>query len=129
VTRLLQAIEPATIGTRGRFIARRARRTPSHEAAPISLWHPSGSAARAKRRRRLDWRSDDHCANWLPNGPLSALRYLVDLLGRDETVPPLRPGEIVATGTLTRALPVAPGERWSTRLEGVPLRGISLDLR
>jgi 2-oxo-3-hexenedioate decarboxylase len=68
-------------------------------------------------------------ANVLGGGPLSALRHLVQILADDPESPPLRAGEIVATGTLTRALPVAPGERWSTALEGVPLPGMSLDLR
>ena len=35
--------------------------------------------------------------------------------------PPLAAGEIVTTGTLTRAFPVAAGEEWSTKLTGLPL--------
>jgi 2-oxo-3-hexenedioate decarboxylase len=31
-----------------------------------------------------------------------------------------------ATGTLTRALPIKVGERWSARLDGLPLAGISV---
>ena len=57
-------------------------------------------------------------------GPLSALRHLVDLLARDRVNPPLAAGEIVTTGTLTRALPVAAGETWTTELTGVALDGI-----
>lgn len=59
-------------------------------------------------------------------GPLSALRHLVELLVDDPANPPLAPGEIVTTGTLTRAFPVAPGETWTTAPAGVPLAGISL---
>lgn len=66
-----------------------------------------------------------HAANVL-DGPLSALRHLVGLLADDPVNPPLAAGEIVTTGTLTRALPVAPGETWSTRLEGVALDGIEV---
>jgi 2-oxo-3-hexenedioate decarboxylase len=54
-------------------------------------------------------------------GPLSALRHLVALLARDPINPPLAAGEIVTTGTLTRALPIAPGEIWTTALTGVGL--------
>ncbi len=36
-------------------------------------------------------------------GPLSALRHLVELLARDPHNPPLQAGEIITTGTLTRA--------------------------
>jgi len=59
-------------------------------------------------------------------GPLSTLRYLLDVLSRDTENPPLQAGEIVTTGTLTRAFPVAPGETWRTRLIGLPVEGIAL---
>jgi 2-oxo-3-hexenedioate decarboxylase len=59
-------------------------------------------------------------------GPLSALRHLVGLLARDPDNPPLAAGEIVTTGTLTRAMPVKPGETWSTALDGIALEGIRL---
>src|ERR1700756_4443933 len=56
--------------------------------------------------------------------PVSALRHLVDILVRDQVNPPLAAGEIVTTGTLTRALPVSAGETWTTELTGVELDGI-----
>ena len=67
-----------------------------------------------------------HASNVLGGGPLAALRHLVEVLAADRDSPPLTPGEIVATGTLTRALPIKSGERWSTRLNGLPLAGISV---
>jgi 2-oxo-3-hexenedioate decarboxylase len=57
-------------------------------------------------------------------GPVLALLHLIDLLGRDQVNPPLAAGEIVTTGTLTRALPVSAGETWTTELTGVALDGI-----
>jgi 2-oxo-3-hexenedioate decarboxylase len=60
------------------------------------------------------------------DGPLSALRHLVQELARDPAQPPLAAGEIVSTGTLTRALPVAAGQRWSTQLHGLDLPGARL---
>ena len=57
-------------------------------------------------------------------GPVSALRHLIDILSRDHVNPPLAAGEIVTTGTLTRALPVSGGETWTTELTGVALNGI-----
>jgi 2-oxo-3-hexenedioate decarboxylase len=60
------------------------------------------------------------------DGPLSALRHLVELLARDAIHPPLSAGEIVTTGTLTRAMPIKPGETWSTRLDGIGLGPIQL---
>jgi hypothetical protein len=52
------------------------------------------------------------------------LRQLVDILVRDQVNPPLAAGEIVTTGTLTRALPVSASETWTTELTGVALDGI-----
>lgn len=60
------------------------------------------------------------------DGPLSALRHLVGLLARDAVNPPLAAGEIVTTGTLTRALPVAPGESWRSSLSGIALDGVAV---
>ena len=60
------------------------------------------------------------------DGPLSALRHLVGLVMDDPSSSKLRAGEIVSTGTLTRAMPIAPGERWSTKLSGIQLSGISV---
>jgi 2-oxo-3-hexenedioate decarboxylase len=57
------------------------------------------------------------------DGPLFALRHLVETSAQDPLNPPLAAGEIVTTGTLTRAFPVAAGEEWSTRLSGIPLEG------
>ena len=57
-------------------------------------------------------------------GPVSALRHLIDILVRDQVNPPLAAGEIVTTGTLTRALPVTAGETWTTDLTGIGLDGI-----
>lgn len=62
------------------------------------------------------------------DGPVHALKHLVDVLADDSENPPLRAGEIVTTGTLTRAFPVTAGERWSTTIFGYPLPGLVLDL-
>lgn len=59
-------------------------------------------------------------------GPLGALDALAALLASDPDAPPLRPGEIVATGTLTRALPVQPGQTWTATVAGLPLRPLTL---
>ena len=59
-------------------------------------------------------------------GPLTALRHLVDMLALDKINPPLAAGEIVTTGTLTRAFPIAAGQCWSTKLDGIELDGVSV---
>ncbi len=58
--------------------------------------------------------------------PLAALAHLVDLLARQAWAAPLAAGEIISTGTLTDAHPVAPGEAWHTELVGLPLAGLHL---
>jgi 2-keto-4-pentenoate hydratase len=59
-------------------------------------------------------------------GPLSALRHLVGLLAADPHNPPLAAGEIISTGTLTKAMPVAPGEIWTAAPDGIALDAIRL---
>jgi 2-oxo-3-hexenedioate decarboxylase len=66
-----------------------------------------------------------HSKNVL-GGPVSALRHLIGLLACDAINPPLAAGEIVTTGTLTRAMPVKSGETWSTELDGIGVAGIRL---
>jgi 2-keto-4-pentenoate hydratase len=66
-----------------------------------------------------------HSENVL-GGPLSALRHLVGLLAGDAINRSLVAGEIVTTGTLTRAMPVQSGETWTTQLDGIALDGIRL---
>lgn len=66
--------------------------------------------------------------NVLGGGPLAALRHLVAILAADPASPPLAAGEIITTGTLTRALPVRAGEVWSTTLHGLDLPGMSMEL-
>jgi 2-keto-4-pentenoate hydratase len=56
--------------------------------------------------------------------PLTALGHLVMLLARQPDAPPLAAGEIISTGTLTDAHPVAPDETWSTEIHGLALPGM-----
>ena len=58
--------------------------------------------------------------------PLAALGFLVDLLKSQPEAPPLAAGEIITTGVLTDAHPVAPGEKWHTELSGLPLSGLEI---
>ena len=65
-------------------------------------------------------------SSFVLDGPISAIRHLIDVLAGLPDHPPLAAGEIVTTGTLTRAMPLAPGQTWTTQVRGVPLDGISL---
>lgn len=62
-------------------------------------------------------------------GPLSALRHLVAGLAAEPSSLPLHAGEIVTTGTVTRAFPVRPGETWRTDVHGLPLPGLTITFR
>ncbi|MGE3307421.1 MAG: 2-keto-4-pentenoate hydratase [Rhizobiaceae bacterium] len=61
------------------------------------------------------------------DGPVHALTHLAGVLAGDALNPPLRPGEIVTTGTLTPAFPIRPGERWATTLDCIDLPGLSVE--
>jgi 2-keto-4-pentenoate hydratase len=59
--------------------------------------------------------------------PLAALAHLVAVLDKQPGTPALAAGEIVTTGVITDAHPVAPGEIWSTRIAGLPLPGLTIE--
>jgi 2-oxo-3-hexenedioate decarboxylase len=60
------------------------------------------------------------------DSPLLSLAFLVEILAQQPESPPLAAGEIVSTGTLTDAHPVAPGERWRTDFHGFAVRGMEI---
>ena len=106
-----------------------------HGALLIGPRHDIGTNAKEWLRALAQFEVELYCDGKLMErgrgsnvleGPLSAVRYLVELLARDPNNPPLAAGEIVSTGTLTRALPVKAGETWTTKLKGIALEDVSL---
>ena len=97
--------------------------------------HPVAPRKREWLRELADFKIDLLCnyevmdrgeaANVL-DGPLKVLAYLTGMLSRDLYNPPLTPGEILSTGTLTRALDVKAGESWTARVTGIPLEPVTL---
>jgi 2-oxo-3-hexenedioate decarboxylase len=63
------------------------------------------------------------------DSPAHALAHLRDVLASQPAFPPLAAGEIVTTGTLTDAWPVAPGQTWTGDWGGLPVRGLALTIR
>ena len=61
------------------------------------------------------------------DSPAIAVRHLANVLA-EQNAPPIAAGEIISTGTLTDALPVRPGERWSAHPHGIDLASPSLRL-
>lgn len=66
-----------------------------------------------------------HAENVL-GGPLSALKAMVDGLPDTALACTIGAGEVVTTGTLTRAFPVAPDESWETRVARLPLADMAI---
>ena len=62
------------------------------------------------------------------DSPLSALGHFVRGLDRVSGAR-LKSGEIITTGTVTRAFPVHPGETWQSEIVGLPLRGLTVRYR
>lgn len=59
--------------------------------------------------------------------PAIALAHLAEVLARQPQFEPLHAGEIITTGTLTAAMPIQPGETWSSRYEDLPgVTGLTL---
>ena len=59
--------------------------------------------------------------------PALALAFLADVIAAQPEAAPLEAGEIITTGTLTAALPIAAGERWDTETDGLPLPRLSVE--
>ena len=106
-----------------------------HGALLIGERHPIASHKNEWLRELSDFKIEllcneqvmDHgeAANVL-DGPLNVLAYLTGMLSRDPYNPPLAPGEILSTGTLTRALDVKSGGTWTGRATGIPLEPVTL---
>lgn len=58
--------------------------------------------------------------------PLRAVAHLISVLATPPDAPPVAAGELVTTGTLTRAQPVLAGETWTSAIEGLPLPAMTL---
>ena len=60
------------------------------------------------------------------DGPLNALRLWIDAMAAQPQHWPILPGDVVTTGTITDAWPLAPGQQWQTRLSDNRLSGLNL---
>jgi 2-oxo-3-hexenedioate decarboxylase len=76
-------------------------------------------------RRDRETMDTGQAANVL-GGPISALRHLVEAIAVDPEADPLAAGDIITTGTVTRAFPVSAGERWTTSISGIDLPGLDV---
>jgi 2-oxo-3-hexenedioate decarboxylase len=106
-----------------------------HGALLIGPRHPVAPRKQEWLRELADFKIELLCngqvmdrgeaANVL-DGPLKVLAYLTGMLSRDRYNPPLAAGEILSTGTLTRALDIKAGETWTAQVSGIPLEPVTL---
>ena len=61
--------------------------------------------------------------------PVLALVHLARVLASQPQFPPLAAGEIVTTGTITDAWPVAAGETWSSSYGALGIEGLTLSFK
>jgi 2-keto-4-pentenoate hydratase len=106
-----------------------------HGALLIGRRHPFAPHAAEWQRTLSVFEIDLSCDGQLVDrgqagnvldGPLWALRHLVQLLADDPLNPPLAAGEIVSTGTLTKAMPIVPGQVWTATPSGIALDEIQV---
>ncbi|MDP1820613.1 MAG: fumarylacetoacetate hydrolase family protein [Acidimicrobiales bacterium] len=60
--------------------------------------------------------------------PAIALAHLAQVIAADDRHPPLGAGEIVTTGTITAAWPIAAGQTWTSHYGALGLSGLTLTL-
>lgn len=100
---------------------------PRHD---VSSWQTEELAA-ALSGFSIELSRDEALIDWgaganVLDSPLNTLRHLAKVLEEDPFNPPLKAGETITTGTLTRAFPVAVGEIWTTRLTDLDLPGLGI---
>ena len=69
---------------------------------------------------------DRGVASIVLDGPLHALKAMVEAMAKTTPFWAIRAGEVVTTGTITDAWPLAPGQRWSTIVSEPRLQGLAL---
>ncbi len=95
---------------------------------PAAALLANGGEALSRMRLTLGGPTDSQTGQGsdVLGGPFQALRRLIEEIPMMRGAQPIMPGEWITSGTLTDARPVAPGETWKTRIEGVDLPGLSL---
>lgn len=58
--------------------------------------------------------------------PVAPMGFLADILAGQPEADPLAAGEVISTGALTSAMPVARGEMWRTEVDGLALPPLTL---
>ena len=92
-----------------------------------SFADPAAELAAVRIALTCDGREvEEGCADIVLGGPLTALRLWIDAMAAQPQQWPVRSGDVVSTGTVTDAAPMAAGQRWTTRLGDARLPGVTL---
>jgi 2-oxo-3-hexenedioate decarboxylase len=102
---------------------------PRHDAHDGKDWERQLATFEIDLLRNDEVADHGRAANVLGGGPLTAVRFLLDEMARYPSNPPLAAGEIVTTGTLTKAIPIVSGDTCSTSVQGIGLEDLSLSFR
>jgi 2-oxo-3-hexenedioate decarboxylase len=76
--------------------------------------------------RKVDVLVDTGLGANVLDSPALAVAHLANVLSRQPRSPALAAGELITTGTLTDAWPVARGETWSSDYGALPVPGLTL---
>ncbi len=60
-------------------------------------------------------------------GPLLSLVQLAKIINSQTEARPLAAGEVITSGTITDAMPIAPGEAWTAEVEGLELPALTVN--
>lgn len=114
------AMPVADFGLHGRLLVGPRR--------PLAEWAAPGPALAALTLTlcRGDEPVDRGRGHWVLDGPLNALRLWLQALADTAPGEGVQAGEVVTTGTLTDAWPVAAGQAWRTETDDPRLPGLRL---
>jgi len=103
---------------------------------PLSAWSHDGAATLAADLAALqvelscDGEVKDRGQGAIVlDGPLHALKAMVEAMARTTPHWSIQAGDVVTTGTITDAWPLVPGQRWSTTLSDARLAGLTVHTR
>lgn len=114
-----------TVAQQGLHAALILGRRVALQPAAVAEWSERLRDCRATLLRNGEAADRGTGANALGH-PALALAFLAQVLARQPQFQPLAAGEIVTTGTLTAAWPIAAGETWRYELEGIALSPLSV---
>jgi 2-oxo-3-hexenedioate decarboxylase len=113
----------AAFGLHGALVVGAPMRISDANRASVEAALPTFRATLKKRGETIDAGVGSNVLD----GPAHALAHLANALAEHPQLPPLVAGDVVTTGTITDAWPVARGEVWSSDYGALGLAGLTLE--